>query len=146
MDLLEKAERRSKADKEQQFRRTVALQVYLPMVAAIGLLAALGSGLWTSGSGSASVWADISLIMLLLPLLLFILIAAAAVIALNVGLAKVFRWIRIGAFRVSGFVDRIGGAVKGAADGAVRPIIMAHGIRAVFESARQFLGSLFRAR
>jgi len=146
MDLLERTEQRSKADKERRFRRTVALQVYLPMVAAFGVLAALGVGLWTSGSGSPSVWADISLIMLLLPLLLLILIPAVAVLALNVGLARFPQWVRIGASRVSEFLDRIGGAVKRAADGAVRPIIMVHGIKAVLESAGQFLGSLFRAR
>ena len=146
MDHLEGMERRSKAKREERFRGTVALQIYLPMAAAVMALVALAAGMWKSSTGSPSVWADIALIMLLLPLLVFILLAAAAVIALIVGLARFARWVRIGAVRAGAFVDRIGLAVKRTADGAVQPILVVHGIGAVMQSAGQLLGSLFRAR
>ena len=146
MDPLEGMERPSRVKREERFRRTVALQIYLPMAAVFAALAALGAAVGTSGTGSQSLWADVALIMLLLPLLVLILLAAAAVIALIVGLARFARWVRIGAVRASVFVDRISLAVKRIADGAVRPILVVHGIGAVMQSAGQLLGSLFRAR
>jgi hypothetical protein len=116
------------------------------MAAVIVLMMALGVSAGLSGYGSASVWADIALMLVLLPLAVMVLLAVAAVAALVVGIGKLPRWVRMGGPRAGAIVDRVGEGVIRVADGAARPVILVHGAAAVVRRAGGLLGSLFRAR
>jgi hypothetical protein len=79
-----------------EFRRTVWVQVYLPLLAGVILAAVLvGMGLAASGrgGGTTSGMADTALVALLLPGLLLGVIGLVAIILLAVGVGRVIGWI-----------------------------------------------------
>lgn len=101
------------------FRRTVWLQVYLPLAIGVVLVVALVTvGLAAGGWGGATTsgMADAALVALLLPAMLVGGIALAAIILLAVGVAWLVGWlpersriVQLIAARVSRQSDRISG-------------------------------------
>jgi hypothetical protein len=76
------------SESERAYRREVALQIYLPLTLGVLILGGLTTWIGFSGSGSASLWADLSLAFLLVPVFLlgFLLLAFLAAIVYGVTL------------------------------------------------------------
>lgn len=94
IDRLTPSARRTSTDED--FRRAVALQVYLPLGLGVLIVAlAVGLGLAAGGAGglSARGMADVSTILLLLPLMLLGLIALVGFAAVAVGVERLVRWL-----------------------------------------------------
>ena len=49
------------------FRKDVWLQIYTPIILGVIALVAIVATIWVTGQGTASVWADVSLVMLIIP-------------------------------------------------------------------------------
>jgi len=78
------------------FHRAVWLQVYLPLVLGVVLVAALiAVALAASGRGGATTsgMADMALVVLLMPVMLLGMIGLVAIVLLIVGVARVIGWI-----------------------------------------------------
>jgi hypothetical protein len=129
---------------EQSFRRQVWLQVYLPFIGGLAVLAGVAAVLWTSGTGSASAWADASLILLLLPLILFSVIPIVLLIALIYGVSYLIKRIPVPANQAQQAIAQVGHTIQRAADQAVQPMVISKS--GVFAARRviQYFASIFR--
>ena len=130
---------------QHTFRRSVWLQIYLPLIlGGLLLAAALGGVVVAAGGGGFSAWADVSLIFLLLPALLLGLIAGAAVGALAYG---VWWLVRESPpyFRLAQDVgQRVARQTRKIADRVVEPMLRAQAAQAQAKAARAAARSIWR--
>ncbi len=127
------------------FRRQVRRQVYLPlglMLLAIGAFIAVAASV---GYGTAGAWADTTLILLTVPMAVVLAIMLAALATASYLLVRLMREIPSFTSGLQQGVDRVSGAVQGASDAAVRPVIIPRAIAAAVAEAGRSLRSLFRA-
>ena len=127
------------------FRRQVRREVYLPLGLAllgIGVLVAVAAAV---GYGTPSAWADTTLILLAVPTAILLAVMLAALAAGNYLLIRLVREIPPITSGLQQGVDRISGAVKGASDAAVRPVIFPRAVVAAVGEAGRSLRSLFRS-
>jgi len=102
-------------------KRDYWVWIYLPLL--IGILVFVGIGLLVvrAGFGSASVWADTSLILMLLPMILLGLVLLVLLVAMVYGIYKLItmtpEWFTI----IRGFFWQAENAVQRTGDIAVRP-------------------------
>ena len=78
------------------FRRTVWLQVYVPLIACALLvvtLVAVGLAAGNRGGATTSGMADAALVALLLPVMVLGVVALAAIILLAVGIGQLVGWL-----------------------------------------------------
>jgi cell division protein FtsW (lipid II flippase) len=119
------------------FRRQVRLQVYLPLGLGILAVAGVGLGLWLTGVGQASVWADIGLVYLIVTGMVLLLVFLAVVIALTLGVSWLILRLPEPAQRLQEIVARIARLVRRVADRSTQPFI---GVQAGWISLRALPG------
>ncbi len=120
-------------------RREVRWQITLPFVIGILLCLALSVLSFFAGSGTASVWADISLIWLIIPALFFALIALIILGGLAYAVYYVIKVLPPAMLKVQVFFTTIYAAVKRASDSAASPFIKAQGFAAGAKALRRQL-------
>jgi hypothetical protein len=129
--------RAGRTSTDEDFRRTVALQVYLPLgVGVIVVALAVGLGLVAGGAGglSAGGMADVSTILLLLPLMLLGLIALLGFAAVVVGLERLVRWLPPRSRQVQRLAARIARKSEDVADKSVQVIVVPKALASVLSS------------
>jgi hypothetical protein len=126
--------------RDSAFRKSVWLQIYLPLLVIILILAGGVAALWVTGSGTTSAWADISLVLLLIPALLLGLIVLAILIALVYAMLQVITLIPGPARQLHKVVEKIAGRSLQFTDLIVRPMILP---QAGAAAVRQFWRTLF---
>lgn len=140
IDTLRRTGDRTATDDE--FRRDVALQVYLPLglgVLAIGL--AVGTALLTGGAGGLAGrgLADVSIIVLLLPVMLLGLMALIGFAALAVAIGRLIGWLPPRSRRLQRLTARIARRTEAVADRTVQVVVVPKALASV---ARSLSGSL----
>lgn len=123
-------------------RRTFLLQVLLPLLVGILILAAGIVLLWRGGVGTASAWADTSLIFLMLPWLCVGLLPMALIAALWYGVYKLTAWLPATLRQVRDYLDQAGLYLRKGSDIAVRPIFVVKGAWALMTTFFKGLASL----
>jgi len=112
---------------DEDFRRAVALQVYLPLGLGVVVVAlAVGLGLAVGGVGglSARGMADVSTILLLLPLMMLGLIALVGFAAVAVGVERLVRWLPPRSRQGQRLAARLARISEDVADKAVQVIVV----------------------
>jgi ABC-type dipeptide/oligopeptide/nickel transport system permease subunit len=137
------ARKAGRTSTDEDFRRAVALQVYLPLGLGVVVVAlAVGLGLAAGGAGglSASGMADVSTVFLLLPLMLLGLIALVGFAAVAVGVERLVRWLPPRSRRAqrlaARFAHKAGDVADKSAQAIVVPKALASVARSVWDSLR----------
>lgn len=143
MTQIPNVERSSQEQKVKPDRRSFLLQVILPLVVGVLALFAAAYLLLRGGVGTASAWADASLIFLLIPWLCAGLIPIALFAGLWYGLFKLTAWLPAPLRKVDGYINRAGRYVRQGTDVAVRPLFVIKGGWAVMMAFVKGLASLF---
>ena len=135
---IESLTRRSeRTSTDEDFRRTVALQVYLPLGLGVFVVAlAVGLGLTAGGARglSARGMADVSTILLLLPVMLLGLIALVGFAALAVGLERLVRWLPPRSRQAQRLAARLARRSEDVADKSVQVIVVPKAAASVLSS------------
>jgi uncharacterized membrane protein len=111
-------------------RRQIRLQITLPLLLGVVVLAGLALAMYTVGFGGVGVWADVSLVLLILPLLLVGLLALILTSAVLFALVKVGGWLLPPLRKAQVYVDRAEQMARRGMDITARPMIMLHGVGA----------------
>jgi hypothetical protein len=128
---------------DKAFQKTVWLQIYLPLIFTILILAALVSILWVGDIGSYGGWADSALVILIIPILLIGLVVLVIVAGFCYGVMYVIGWLPGPARRGQEVLKRVSKETRRFADLAARPFMAP---RAAFSSIKEtirYLASIF---
>jgi fatty acid desaturase len=132
---------RQKPDKA--FRRTVWLQIYIPLIFIILLVIGFVTILWTGGVGTFSGWADTALIFLLIPALLVGLIIFVIIAALCYGIFYLIGWIPGPSKEVQRVMRRVTSETRRYADLVSRPFFAPSAAKSALVKAIRHLASIF---
>ena len=113
------------------------LWVGLPLLLGLVIVAGLVAAVLSTGFGSAGVWADISLILVLLPLCVLSLIPFILLIAFSYGTVRLIRWLPDPFAQVARLMEQVKYQSRQGTQLAVRPVIAWRGIMAT-------IGAFFR--
>ena len=128
---------------DKAFRKIVWLQIYLPLIFIIFLVAGLVVVLWEGGVGSTSGWADAALVILMIPALLVGILILAIVAGLCYGVMYVVGWIPGPAKRVQEIATRVGYESRRFANMAVRPLMVPRAAKTAVVETIRYLVSIF---
>lgn len=124
-------------------RRHIWLQIYLPL--ALGVIILVGLGIWVilAGFGTASVWADVGLVLIIIPTFIIGLLIFAALIGITYGLFRLIDALPDPMDQVYLTVERVGSAMSQGADLAVRPMLAIQKTAAALKILWKEIVSLF---
>lgn len=131
---------------QRSFRRQVGWQVYLPLGLGVLALIVLAVALASAGVGDASLWADLSLVLMALPACLLGVILFAALVAAGLGVARLTVLLPPYSFQAQRAMSRLRAAMLRAADVSVSPIVAARSAGASAQAGLQMVGRLFRRK
>lgn len=141
-DQLQKPENK-KHPLDVSYRRVVILQIYLPFLLMFIVVGVLVGSLWVTGSGSASAWADASLVMLIIPAFVMGLILLIFMAAFVYGiwyligiLPEPMRQLQDMGKRIAAYTERFGNL-------ATKPVIIPSALRAGISAAVKGILSIF---
>lgn len=127
-------------------RRRVWTQIYLPLAVGLAVVVILAVLMISTGTGDASVWADVSLVLLAMPVFLVSFLFLIAASAMLFGVFRL-RGVLPRAFRIAGaYVARFGNSARGLADRSVRPILFLEGASSAMELLGGKIGRIFSWR
>jgi len=132
---------RRKPDKA--FRKSVWLQIYIPLIFVILLLAGLVAFLWVGGSGTFSGWADTALVFLILPAMLVGLIFFGVVAGLCYGIFFLIGWIPGPSKQGQELLKRVAFETRRFADLLVQPFFVPRAAKSAIGKAIRHLASIF---
>jgi hypothetical protein len=128
---------------DQAFRKTVWLQIYLPFIFILLLLAAAVAAVWVGGAGTYSGWADTALVILLIPALLIGVFVFVILAGFCYGVMYISGKIPGPAKRAQEITARMATESRRFANLAVRPLLAPKAAKtAVIETIR-YLVSIF---
>ncbi|HEY47510.1 MAG: hypothetical protein AMJ88_06360 [Anaerolineae bacterium SM23_ 63] len=124
-------------------RRHVWLQIYLPLV--LGVIILIGLGIWVvlAGFGTASVWADVGLVMIIIPTFVIGILIFAALIGITYGLFRLIGILPDPIDKVYITVKRVGEVTSQGLDLAVKPVITVQKTGAALKAVWKIIISLF---
>jgi FtsH-binding integral membrane protein len=104
-------------------RKETFWQIVFPLLVAILVIAAIVAAIVINGVGTASVWADIALIVLIIPAMVIMIFPLIIIVLLIVGSSKMLAIIPGYAHQVQIFFRRIRMRATEYSDIAVKPVI-----------------------
>jgi hypothetical protein len=134
---------RPKPKPDKAFQKTVWLQIYLPLIFIILLLAALVSILWIGDVGSYSGWADSALVILMIPALLVGILVLGVIAGLCYGVMYVIGWLPGPARRGQEILERVSVETRRFADLAARPFMAPRAVVSTIRETIRYLASIF---
>jgi FtsH-binding integral membrane protein len=126
------------------FRRQVRREVYLPIGLTLLGIALMVAAAAVVGYGTASGWADTTLILLAAPTAILLAVLLAVMVGGSFLLIRLMREIPSFTSGLQQTVDRAAGAVQRGSDASLRPVIAPRAIAAALAQAGRGLRSLFR--
>ena len=133
----------SKTKPDKNFQKVVWLQIYLPFIFLLLILAAVVAVLWVGGTGSYSGWADSALVILMIPALLVGLVIFGALAALCYGVMVIIGLIPEPAKRAQEIAGRIAAETRRFADMAARPMMVPKAIITTILETIHHFASIF---
>ena len=128
---------------DDAFRNKVRLQIYLPILLGVIGQVILVASIWTTGQGTESVWADVSLMMLIIPAFIMGLILLVLLGVLAYGVAYVIGVLPEPFRRLQEILTQISVSVEKASNLAAKPIILPRAVGAAVEAAFKGIRSIF---
>jgi len=141
-DQMQKSEDK-KNPLDVSYRKVVVLQIYFHFLLVLILVGVLVGSIWVTGSGSASVWADLSLVMLIIPAFVIGLILLIVLAAFVYGI-----WYLIGIIpepmrQLQDIVKRVAASTERFTNLAAKPVIIPRALRAGISAAIKGILSIF---
>jgi hypothetical protein len=133
---------RNRENITRKTRRHIWLQVYLPVALVVIILAGLGIWVVLAGFGTASVWADVGLVLIIIPTFVIGLLIFAALIGMTYGLFRLIGILPDPIDKVYLTVERVGEVMSRGADLAVRPVIIVRKMGAALKAVWNAIASL----
>jgi hypothetical protein len=127
------------------YRRQVRLEIYLPLGLTVLTLAVLVAISVVLGVGTASSWADISLVLLAAPLALLLIILTAVMVGGIYLLSRLIHEVPSYTSGLQAGVDQVAGAVRRGSDVAVRPVVVPAGVGASLAEVGRAIRDILRA-
>jgi hypothetical protein len=129
---VQKDEKMHNEETRRSFQHQVAWQIYFPLVLFLLVIVGMVIGFSVGGVGSASLWADISVMLLSIP----ILITGLVLLVLTAGLAYGVHWV-IGAlpdpaYQAQMMINKITDRIITLADASAQPFIKFSSFTAIF--------------
>jgi hypothetical protein len=128
---------------DRAFRKSLWLQIYLPFILILLLLAAVVASLWIGGAGTFSGWADAALVILMIPALLMGLVLFVFLAGLCYGLLYIYGLIPRPAKRAQEITARISAGTRRFADLAIRPILIPRAVKTTIVETIHYLTAIF---
>jgi len=125
------------------FRQVVWLQIYIPLILMILVLASLVTVLWVGSVGTFSGWADTALIFLIIPALLVGFIFLVVLAGLCYGIIYLIGWIPGPSKQVREIAERVAHETRRFADILVRPFFAPRAALSALGKAIRHLASIF---
>jgi hypothetical protein len=133
---------RNRENITRKTRRHIWLQVYLPVALVVIILAGLGIWVVLAGFGTASVWADVGLVLIIIPTFVIGILIFAALIGMTYGLFRLIGILPDPIDKVYLTVERVGEVMSRGADLAVRPVIIVRKMGAALKAVWNAIASL----
>ena len=144
-DPIQKTEKK-RHPLDDLFRRHVWLQIYLPILLVVLALAVLVVILWVNQQGKASVWADVSLVMLIIPTFILGLILLVILAAVTYGIFYLIGVLPDPFRRVQEIMNQVSDTAERGSKMAAKPIIVPKAAGAAVEAIFKGIISIFKRR
>jgi ABC-type dipeptide/oligopeptide/nickel transport system permease component len=131
---------------DQLFRKNVWLQIYLPILLGVIALAILVAIIWTGQQGTASVWADVSLMMLIIPTFIIGLILLVILGGLTYGIAYLIGVLPDPFRRLQEIMNQVSASFERGSKIAAKPIIVPSAVGAAIRAIFKGIASIFKER
>jgi len=131
-------------DVDAAWKHQIRLQIYLPLVAgllAFGLIIGL---LWKSGVGDASLWADVSIILLFPLVIFFAIVGLILIVTAVVGVIFLIRLIPPPIDRVRSAASEAQAAVTQVSRVAAKPVIVPRAASHALIAGVRYLAGIFK--
>ena len=134
---------RNREEIARKTKRQIWLQIYLPLI--LGVIILVGLGIWVvlEGFGTASVWADVGLVLIIIPTFIIGVLVFAALIAITYGLFRLIDILPDPFDKIFMTVDRVGEVTSQGMDLAVKPVINVQKTGAALKAVWKIIISLF---
>lgn len=142
MDALPSQDR-NRENITRKTRRHIWLQIYLPLILGAIILAGLGIWVVLAGFGTASVWADVGLVLIIIPTFVIGLLIFAALLGITYGLFRLIGILPDPIDRVYMTVERIGEVISQGMDLVVKPVFAVRKTGAALRAVWKIIISLF---
>jgi TRAP-type C4-dicarboxylate transport system permease small subunit len=121
---------------DDRFRKTVWWQIYLPIILFVVLFAILAAVLWSSRTGTASSWGDVSLVLLSVPAAILGLILLLILVGCAVAITYLIRFLPDPFRRLQEILDQVFETTEKVSKMVTKPVMVPSAagaaIRAVF--------------
>ena len=131
-------------DVETAWKHQVRLQVYLPLGLGLLMLGLLIGLIWLSQTGDASVWADLSLVILFTLAIILGFLGLVIIVMAVIGLIYLIRMTPLPFDRTREAAFDAQEAVAEASEVAVRPVIVPRAAAYAVISGVRYLAGIFR--
>ena len=127
----------------RKLRLHLWLQVYLPLLIGTLLLIGLAIGFWLLEVGSASVWADVGLMLIAVPAFILGLVLCALLLALIYGAFMIYAKIPEPVQKAQDAMAKVAAGSKRVARVIARPLMMPKAAVAAMQRGLSILASIF---
>lgn len=126
------------------WRRQVWREIYLPLAIGIFLVLMMIALIWWSQTGNASVWADISLVLLMIAAIVFGFVGLVILVVITVGVIYLIVYVPppLESLRETAYQAR--DAAAEASEAAAKPIILPQAAAYAVTSGIRYLAGIFR--
>ena len=134
---------RNREEIARKTKHQIRLQIYLPLIVGVIILAGLGIWVVLEGFGTASAWADVGLVLIIIPTFVIGILVFAALIAITYGLFRLIDILPDPFDKIFMTVDRVGEVTSQGMDLAVKPVINVQKTGAALKAVWKIIISLF---
>ncbi len=121
----------------RSFQRQVALQIYFPLALFLLTVVGMAIGFSVGGIGTASLWADISVMLLAIPILIIGLVLLVLTAGLAYGVIWAVRAIPEPAWQAQVMIRKIADRLISLADAIAEPFIKLTSFKAIFRPGKR---------
>lgn len=146
VDELIDGEEKVRHPLDDRFRKTVWWQIYLPIILFVVLLAILIAILWSSRTGTASAWGDISLVLLSVPAAILGLILLLILAGCAVAITYLIRSLPDPFRRLQEILDRVFETTEKVSKVVTKPVMVPSAVGAAIRAVLVGIISIFKRK
>jgi ABC-type dipeptide/oligopeptide/nickel transport system permease component len=128
------------------FKRHVWLQIYLPILLIVVAITILVAILWVNQQGKASVWADVSLVLLIIPTFILGLILLVLLVGVTYAIAYLIGVLPDPFRRLQEIMNQISDSAERGSKMAAKPVIVPKAAGSAVQALFDGIISIFKRR
>ncbi len=134
---VQKDEKMYNEETRRSFQRQVAWQIYFPLFLFLLVIVGVAVGFSIGGGGSASLWADISVMLLSIPILIIGIVLLVLAAGLAYGVNWVIKALPQPAHQAQTIISEITDRIISIADVSAEPFIRLASFTAIFRPGKR---------